>query len=111
MRFERQLTVHGNASHNVLTQVLLRVALVAVISSFFMPFIAYRNLKDELLAIVGGGQGVENGRQLLAVELDCINPSALFHHLFRPSGAPSSSIRLAGAPGEKLFSYRQQRHQ
>jgi len=30
----------------------------------------YRDLEDELLAIVGGLKGVENGRELLGVELD-----------------------------------------
>jgi hypothetical protein len=32
---------------------------------------AYGDLEDELLATVLGVQGVENGRQLLTVELDC----------------------------------------
>lgn len=32
---------------------------------------AYGDLEDELLATVLGGNGVENGRQLLTVELDC----------------------------------------
>lgn len=33
--------------------------------------LAYRDLKHELLAIVLGLKGVENGRELLGVELDC----------------------------------------
>lgn len=37
---------------------------------------AYRNLKNELLAVVLGVQGVENGRQLLTLELDYIDQSA-----------------------------------
>jgi peptide chain release factor 1 len=44
-------TVHGHAADDVLTQVL-------------------GDLEDELLATVLGGNGVENGRQLLTVELD-----------------------------------------
>lgn len=32
--------------------------------------IAYRNLEDELLAIVLGLKGVQNGRELLSLELD-----------------------------------------
>jgi len=34
-------------------------------------FLAYRDLKDELLAIVVGLKGVENGRELVGIELDC----------------------------------------
>jgi len=33
--------------------------------------LAYRDLEDELLAIVGGLKGVENGGELLGIELDC----------------------------------------
>jgi hypothetical protein len=44
-------TVHGNASYDVLAEML-------------------RDLEDELLAIVGGLDGVENGRKLLGIELD-----------------------------------------
>jgi hypothetical protein len=32
---------------------------------------AYRDLQDELLAVVFRVQGIENGWQLLRVELDC----------------------------------------
>lgn len=37
------------------------------------PFFAstYRDLEDELLAIVLGLKGVENGRELVGIELDC----------------------------------------
>jgi hypothetical protein len=31
----------------------------------------YRDLKDELLAVVLGLNGVENGREVVAVELHC----------------------------------------
>ena len=31
----------------------------------------YRNLENQLLSAIVGGQGVENGRELLGVELDC----------------------------------------
>jgi hypothetical protein len=31
----------------------------------------YGDLEDELLAVVGGLQGVQNGRDLLGVKLDC----------------------------------------
>lgn len=31
----------------------------------------YRDLEDELLAIVLGLKGVENGRELVGIELDC----------------------------------------
>ena len=31
----------------------------------------YSDLEDKLLAVVGGLKGVENGRQLLTLELDC----------------------------------------
>lgn len=33
--------------------------------------LAYRDLEHELLAIVVGLKGVENGRELVGVELDC----------------------------------------
>lgn len=33
--------------------------------------ITYSNLQNELLAVVGGGQGVVNGRELLSAELHC----------------------------------------
>ena len=37
---------------------------------------AYGDLENELLATVLGGQGVQNGGQLLTVELDCRYASA-----------------------------------
>ena len=33
--------------------------------------LAYRDLENELLAIVGGLKGVENGRELVGIELHC----------------------------------------
>lgn len=36
---------------------------------FFLS--TYRDLEDELLAIVLGLKGVENGRELVGIELDC----------------------------------------
>lgn len=38
--------------------------------------LAYRDLEHELLAIVGGLKGVENGGELLGIELDCRLASA-----------------------------------
>jgi hypothetical protein len=38
--------------------------------------LAYRDLEDELLAIVDGLKGVENGGELLGIELDCRRLSA-----------------------------------
>jgi hypothetical protein len=48
-----KLTVHGNSTDDILTQ------------------ITYSNLKDELLAVVCGLNGVVDGRELLAGELHC----------------------------------------
>jgi len=45
-------TVHGNAPHDVLAEML-------------------RDLEDELLAIFDGLKRVENGGELLGIELDC----------------------------------------
>ena len=36
----------------------------------------YRDLKDELLAIVFGLEGIKNGRKLVGIEFNCYNPSA-----------------------------------
>jgi hypothetical protein len=53
----------------------------------------YRNLERQRLAAIFGGQGVENGGELLRVEFDCI-----------PSSAPSVLMRLAMHPRwEKFF--------
>lgn len=38
-----------------------------------MRVLAYRDLEDELVATILGLEGIENGRQLIRVELDCIN--------------------------------------
>lgn len=40
-------------------------------SGYVPQGIAYRDLEHELLAIVVGLKGVENGGELLGVELDC----------------------------------------
>jgi len=69
-------TVHGNTSHNVLTEMLLPSMLETgnCVTGWRWRWrgLAYRDLKHELLAIVLGLKGVENGRELLGVELDCI---------------------------------------
>ena len=39
----------------------------------------YSDLKDQLLAIVLGLNGVENGRELVTLELDCTRKSDIIH--------------------------------
>jgi hypothetical protein len=63
----RLLTVHGNASHDALAQMLLTIRQLC---RFEWLGASYRDLQNQLLAIVGGCQGVKNRRELLGVELD-----------------------------------------
>jgi hypothetical protein len=64
------LTVHGNTSHDALAQMLL-LCISHVASRCPLLGASYRDLQNQLLAIVCGCQGVENGRELLGVEFDC----------------------------------------
>lgn len=67
-----KLTVHGNGTNDILTQVLLGwVSYKSLMSLELRFWCTYRNLKDELLATVLGLNGVENGRELVTVELHC----------------------------------------
>lgn len=52
MRSKKRLTVHGNATDDILAEML-------------------RDLKDKLLAVVLGLKGVQDRRELGSVELDC----------------------------------------
>ena len=63
-------TVHGNATDDVLTQMLLELVRQRRVAGGQCGE-AYGDLENELLATVLGGNGVENGRELLAIELDC----------------------------------------
>ena len=63
-------TVHSNTPDNVLTQMLLFDPSAPVLPGG-PAWRSYRNLENELVATVVGVQGVENGRELLGVELDC----------------------------------------
>jgi hypothetical protein len=76
---------------------------------------AYGDLEDELLATVLGGNGVENGRQLLTVELDCKYASVwvFLRRLRRAVGdnGRGGSGACARRREEKVFSYRRRRHQ
>ena len=63
-------TVHGNATDDVLTQMLLELVRQRRVAGGQCGE-AYGDLENELLATVLGGNGVENGGQLLTVELDC----------------------------------------
>lgn len=77
---------------------------------------AYGDLEDELLATVLGGNGVENGRQLLTIELDCRYASVwVFKEATTTCGRRQwarRQWRLCSASwGEKVFSYHRRRHQ
>lgn len=74
-----------------------------------MVVMAYRNLKNELLATVFGGQGVQNGWELLSVELDCIKSSSaavscVFHVATVALELGSSFVWRAVGLGGKRFS-------
>lgn len=76
---------------------------------------AYGDLENELLATVLGGNGVENGGQLLTVELDCEEASVWvlwrrLRHAVGDNGAAAVALVLRRR-GEKVFSYRRRRHQ
>ena len=47
------------------------IAPSAAIPSSDLLVFTYSDLEDKLLAVVGGLKGVENGRELLTLELDC----------------------------------------
>jgi hypothetical protein len=49
----------------VLHRSFLRISIIGFMGS------TYSDLKDQLLAVVGGLKSVENGRELLTLELDC----------------------------------------
>jgi hypothetical protein len=72
-----QLTVHGNTPDDVLTQMLLR--LISDITDDSTSC-AYSDFQSQLVAAVVRCQGIENGGELLGVELDiydlCSNISA-----------------------------------
>lgn len=73
------LTVHGNAADDILAKMLLikvmsyDVLQIGVVAPFFFWFgvATYRDLKDKLVAVVGGLKSVQNGRKTGAIELDC----------------------------------------
>ena len=67
-------TVHGNASHGVLTQMLLSHGLAHGPLFQYCHLVSletYCDLEHQSVAAIVGLNGVENGRQLLRVELDC----------------------------------------
>lgn len=64
-------TVHGNAPHDILAEMLLYRCQHSWLAALGVRGVSYRDLEDELLAIVGGLKGIENGGELLGVELDC----------------------------------------
>jgi hypothetical protein len=49
----------------------ISIAPSAAIPSSDLLVFTYSDLEHELLAVVGGLKGVENGRELLTLELDC----------------------------------------
>jgi hypothetical protein len=64
-----KLTVHSNASHDTLTQMLLLSFQYRNQSTAVTP--TYGDLQHQAIASVIRVQGIENGRQLVGVKFDC----------------------------------------
>jgi hypothetical protein len=63
------LTIHSNASDDVLSKMLLSVPSASVeVQWVYSSWLAYSDLQDELVASILELQRVENGRQVLGVE-------------------------------------------
>ena len=63
-------TVHGNTSHNILTQMLLLI--ISFQCAFELhPCIPYRDFKRQLHATIIGCECIEDRREGIGVELDC----------------------------------------
>jgi len=63
----------------------------------------YSDLEHELLAVVGGLKGVENGRELLTLKLDCARTLAgCFSH---------RAEVVVAARRKRRWTYRRRRHQ
>jgi len=80
------------------------IAPSAAIPSSDLLVFTYSDLEHELLAVVGGLKGVENGRELLTLELDCARTLVGCVSWHR---APA----VAAARRRWRWTYRRRRHQ
>lgn len=78
------------------------IAPSAAIPSSDLLVFTYSDLEHELLAVVGGLKGVENGRELLTLELDCARTLV--------GGVSHRAPAVAAARRRGRWTYRRRRH-
>jgi hypothetical protein len=71
-------TVHSNASHRALTQMLLCTSASCSTQAHISRISTYSNLKHQSLAIVVGLDGVEDGWEGIGGELHCAGVSSAY---------------------------------
>ena len=60
--FRQERTIHGNASYDILSQMLLHKASVSRPMGYLVDAFSYRDFQDQLVPAIVGLEGVKDGR-------------------------------------------------